>query len=287
MKKQLVAVSLLCLAAPALTAAEASWKDELVTPVANPILFESPVIQSELRPLFFYHNLNDKFLIPGDVQVYALQFRLALTEKLALIATKDGWVELNPKAGGNVDGWADIGAGLKYNLIDDADNQFLLTPGFTFTFPTGDDEVFQGSDHGDGQFDFFVSAAKGFDKFQLMGNAGLILPIDSDKDSTLLHYSIQLAHNSCSWFKPFVVLNGYTGLRNGKTPGLGGLTSEGYDVINFGAGDVKGETMLVLGAGFRTALGRAVDLGFAYEKDITTDDGIFDDRFTVDLIWKF
>lgn len=264
--------------------ATASWSSSLVTPVANPIFFESPVINSELRPIFMYHELNDKFL-PGDVEVYALQFRLKLTDRLALIATKDGYVRINPDGGPSADGLADIGGGLKYALIQDEANQLIVTPGLKFEFPSGDDDVAQGN--GDGEIDLFVSAAKGIGELQLMGTLGVRLPLDNDEESSQLHYSLQLAYPTCQWFKPFVCLNGYTGLGNGNTAGLGLLDSEGYDLINFGAGDVSGESMIVLGFGFRSSLCECVDLGVAFEKGVDHSSGIFDQRITADLVWKF
>lgn len=276
----------LAASAQAADAPKSDWTSELIAPVANPILFESPTIGSEVRPLFLYHRLNDNF-VGGDVEVYALQFRLKLTDRLALIATKDGYVDFNPDAIGHADGFADITAGLKYALIQDDNNKFLLTPGFTYTIPIGSEDVFQGNDNGSGQFDLFTSAAKNVGDVQLMANVGVMLPLDSDKDSTQLHYSLQVAYPLCQWFKPFAVLNGYTGLSNGKTPGFEGADSEGYDVINFGSGDVAGETMIVLGGGFRSSLCKSVDLGIAYEKGVDHDNGIFDDRLTVDLVWKF
>lgn len=276
----------LAASAQAADAAKSDWSAELIAPVANPILFESPTIGSEVRPLFLYHRLNDDFATQGgDVQVYALQFRLKLTERLALIATKDGYVDFNPDAAlTHESGFADITAGLKYALIKDEDNKFLLTPGFTYTIPIGDEDVFQGSDNGSGQFDLFTSAAKGVGDFQVTANAGLILPLDSDKDTSQLHYSLQVAYPLCQWFKPFAVLNGYTVLSDGEGLALG---SEGYDVINFGAANADGESMIVLGGGFRSALSQSVDLGVAYEKGVDHKDGIFDDRLTVDLVWKF
>ncbi len=48
------------LAAPAL--ADSSWTDHAVNPVTNPIFFESPLIQSEVRPLFVHHRLDDGFV---------------------------------------------------------------------------------------------------------------------------------------------------------------------------------------------------------------------------------
>jgi len=262
------------------------WTSELITPVANPILFESPTIGSELRPLFLYHRLNDNFATKGgDVEVYALQFRLKLTDRLALIATKDGYIDFNPKTGlSHETGFADITAGLKYAVINDEQNKFLLTPGFTYTIPIGNKDVFQGPENGSGQFDLFVSAAKGIGDVQVMGNVGAIIPLDANDDTSQLHYSLQVAYPLHQWFKPFVALNGYTVLTEGNGLALG---SEGYDVINFGTSNAGGETQIVLGAGFRTAVCKCLDVGFAYEKGVDHSDGIFDDRITADLVWKF
>lgn len=259
------------------------WTSSLVAPVANPIFFESPAIGNEVRPLFMYHQMNDKFLgVSTDVEVYALQFRLKLTDRLALIATKDGYVTIHPKGGGTLEGWADIGGGLKYTLVNDEQNKFLLTPGVKFELPSGDAEVFQ--NNGSGEFDIFVSAAKEFNNLQVMGSLGARLPLDTDEESSQLHYSLQLTYPVCQWFKPFVAANGFLGLSDGNGPAI---NSEGYDLINFGASNVSGENMLVLGAGFRSSVCEKADFGFAFEKAVDHAGGIFDYRITADLIWKF
>jgi hypothetical protein len=268
------------------------WTARAIAPVANPIFFESPLIQSEVRPIFIQHNIPDDFLkkelglaqgTGGDVQVYALQLRWAITERLALIATKDGYIDFNPdRVLAPQTGWADLAAGLKYAVIDDKENQFILTPGFTFTIPTGDDEVFQGD--GDGEWNLFVSAAKGWKDFHATGNAGLRLPNDTDDETPSLHYSLQLDYYSCQYFIPFVVLNGFTVLDNGA--GLP-LETEGYDLINFGSSNASGWSGLLLGGGFRSRPHQNVDLGFAYEKAVGSPEGLYDDRFTVDLVWRF
>jgi hypothetical protein len=40
-------------------------------------------------------------------------------------------------------------------------------------------------------------------------------------------------------------------------------------------------------AGFRSRLLKDVDVGFAYETSVTSPRGLFDNRYTVDLIWRF
>jgi hypothetical protein len=230
------------------------------------------------------HNISDKF-IGGDARVYALQIRYAINERLAIIATKDGYVDLNPKVGSlKNNGWADIAAGIKYALIDNPDKNFILTPGVKLEIPVGNERVFQGN--GSGEFDAFISAMKGWGNFHATASAGARVPIDFDAETASAHYSLQFDYFVCRWFIPFVTANGFTVLSETKNgPAFGGI--EGYDLINFGASDAEGFTEITLGTGFRSKLAQHVDLGFAYEKAVTKPKGLFDDRFTVDLILHF
>lgn len=269
--------------APAAPAeANAGWKAQAISPVANPLFFESPLIQSEARPIFMYHNISDDF-IGGFARVYAVQLRYAVTERLAIIATKDGFIQLRPKVAGlSADGWADIGAGLKYAVIDDKENNFIVTPGLKYEFASGNKRVFQGN--GDGEFNVFVSAMKGWDRFHATASVGGRVPVNFDDETSSLHYSLQLDYFTCRWFIPFVVANGQTVLSEGNGPAFG---VEGFDLINFGTSNAGGFTQIAVGGGFRTRLTKWADIGFAYEKGVTSPKGLFDDRFTMDLIVKF
>ena len=96
------------------------WLAETISPVTNPIFFEDPAIRSEVRPIYIHHRIDDGFATGGgDVNVYALQFRYAITDRLALIATKDGYIDIDLDSGATATGWADVALGLKYALIDD------------------------------------------------------------------------------------------------------------------------------------------------------------------------
>lgn len=267
------------------TAGAEDWKAKTISPVTNPLFFEDPQVTSEVRPLFVYHQLDDTFLTGGgNVRVYAMQVRYAVNDRLAIIATKDGYIEFNPKNNAipKADGWADIAAGLKYAVIDDKENNFILTPGFKIELPTGNERVFQGN--GKGEWDVFVSAGKGFNDLHLTASTGVRLPNDWDKETASAHYSLQLDYFTCQYFIPFIAGNGFTVLSEAdQLP----LNVEGYDLINFGSSNAEGFTQITVGAGFRSRLLSNLDLGFAYEKGVSKPRGIFDERFTVDLIWRF
>lgn len=260
-----------------------SWTEHAIAPVANPIYFESPLVQNEVRPLFAYHRLDAGLLgVGGDVKVYAAQLRYAITDRLALIATKDGYTQIHLKNGTDLEGWNDLAAGLKYALINDEANQFVLTPGFTVTLPTGNEDVFQGN--GKGRADLFVSAVKGFGDFHLTGNVGGTIPFDFDKNTANLRFNAMADYYVSKWFIPFVAYNSFLTVSEGNAIGL---PSEGFDVINFGSANASGHLQGTIGLGFRTRLTSAVDFGAAYEFGVIDSKDIFKDRLTVDLIWRF
>ena len=278
------------------------WKAGLISPVANPIYFEDARITSEVRPIFMQHWLPSQFdfaggtaPLDGDVRVYALQLRYALTERLALIATKDGYIEFKPEgvlANDHSYGFADLAFGLKYALIDSAEHQLLITPGLTITIPTGNDQVFQGD--GAGEWNLFVSAVKGFDDLHVTGNLGFRIPNDFSEQTAQVHYSLQVDYRTCDYFIPFICLNGYTMLTDGNDllPVASGavsvpLNTEMYDLINYGSSEVAGTTQIVLGAGLRSNLTKEFSVGVAYEVGTSTHVGIFDSRLTVDSILRF
>jgi hypothetical protein len=260
------------------------WRDNTIEPVFDPLYFEDPTIRTEIRPIFIWHNINSDFITHGgDVQVYAVQARVKLTDRLAFIATEDGYIDMKPSAVlPHTHGWADIALGFKYALIDNPANQFILTPGFKVTIPTGSQSVFQGN--GSGVWDLFVSAEKGFGNLHTTGNIGFRVPNDMSADSTIFHWDLQADYYACQWFIPFVGLNGTTVIASGnRIP----LSVEGSDLINFGSSLSGGATEVIVAAGFRSRLHKNVDIGFAYQKGLTEKNGLFDDRFTVDAVIHF
>ncbi len=265
--------------------ADNNWKDDAVSPVTNPLFFENPRITTEVRPIFMEHNTASSFVTgASDLQVLAAQVRWAINDRLAFIATKDGYIFFHPAKGLPYNtGFADLAAGLKYAVVDDLANQLIVTPGLTVTIPTGTRHyVFQG--YGWGEENLFVSGEKAWGKVHVTANTGFEIANDSDASTSQFHYSGQVDYHFCNWFIPFASANGFTVVSNGKGPNL---SYEGYDLINFGSGNASGFTQIALGTGFRSQLSKNVDFGFAWEKGITTPRGIFDDRYTVDFVFHF
>jgi hypothetical protein len=270
-----------CAAAPAASGGS-RWTDRLMDPVTAPTLFESPVIATNLRPIAAFHALpDDSIFAGGDVQIVALQARWAVTDRLALIATKDGYVQFNPDAGADESGLADIAAGVKYALVDDPDAGILVTPGITYEIASGDEDVFQGN--GDGMLRPFVSAGWDLGPWNLLANVGYDFPLDDDAESTRFTWHAHADWQMTPNFFPLVEINGLTYTDDGAVLPV---DFEGLDFFNLGSTMVDGNTLVTGALGARWRVGDSA-IGAAWEAPLTSREDLFDWRLTLDWVFWF
>jgi hypothetical protein len=277
-------------------------------PISNPTLFDLALPGTNVHPIFIYHGLPDQINttlgdleVGGDVEVYALQFEVALNDRLSIVATKDGYVDFNPGGSGpiqlsNENGFANLGAGLKYAFILDPVSKTAVSGTATFELPVGDDDIFQGQ--GDGAVNLILSGLKLVDAWQFAGAVGAQIPF-SNEQSTSSFVSAHASYEICKWFTPLVEMNWFhvldAGDRNnnfqsqvgGAVPGV--VEFEGNDFFNLGAANAHENRDLVTAAiGFRSRITDSVDVGAAYEIPLTDEEAsLIDERVTVDLIWRF
>lgn len=283
MKSNLLALAVLGLSLTAQTArAESSRLDDMISPVSNPVNFEDPRHSTELRPIFAYHNIQDDFVTGGGaVQVYALQARFKLTDDLSLIATKDGFVHLDPDGVlPENTGFANLAAGLKYSVL--RSDTYIVTAGLRYEIPWGEEDVLQGS--GNGAINPFVTAALAVDNFNFMAATGLRQRFTS-RDSSFwdvdLHADYKIGN-----FYPLVEANLVHPYNSGeRLP----IADEGADFFNLGSSFAAGENILTMAAGARYRICENVDIGAAYQFPLDRGEGtgIFDWRITADAIVRF
>ena len=261
-----------------------------VPPLTNPIFNETPYITTEARAFYFYHRLPDDFVTNGGhVNLVALQLRLALTERLGFIATKDGYADFHfDEVLEDTDGFANIALGFKYALLSDPTNEGILTAGLRYEIPINDLETsgieLQGN--GDGFLNPFLTGARAFGDLGLQASVGANLALDPDEDTSILHYSLHADYEVLPGLFPILELNGFTAIDNGDrlTGPLGDL--DGVDVLNFGS-DNRGTTVTI-GGGARYRLNDHFQFGVGAETPITDkDDTIFDYRVYFDLVASF
>jgi hypothetical protein len=261
-----------------------------VPPMTNPILNETPYITTEARPFYFYNRLPDGFVTSGgDVHLVALQLRLALTERLGFIATKDGYADFNfDEVLDDESGFANVALGVKYAFYSEPETESILTAGLRYEIPINDLESsgieLQGD--GDGFLNPFVTGATTFGDLGLQASLGGNFALDTDEDTSILHYSLRADYEAFPGFFPLVELNGFSAIDNAErsTGALGEL--DGLDVVNFGSED-RGTTVTV-GGGFRYRMNDNFQFGVAGEAPITDkDDTIMDYRVTFDLVLSY
>ncbi len=273
-----------------------------VMPMSAPYLFEDPFITTGLNAVAIYHDFAGNSVFKGgNARVYALQVRVALTDRLGFIATKDGFSGFytDQPLFGTTDGFFDLMAGFKYALIDNRDANFILTPSLRYQATQGSRDVLAGN--GEGMWVPTVSAGWGIGDFRLIGAIGAQLPVDGDENSTPLFYHLHVAYPVTSRLTPFVEMNGLRYLKEGdgsstiklKAASLpisavqtvvGTGPFEGVDILNLGSEGVDGNDVISLAVGVRYAINRYLSFGFSYEHPVTRRKDIIQQRFSISLV---
>jgi hypothetical protein len=263
-----------------------TFQEKFVDPIGNPFYFESPFIETNAEIVYVWHDFPTNSAIGGgELNIAALQLRAAITDRLAFIATKDGYSWINTGATGDEGGWNDLAWGLKYALIVDEPNEFILTGGMRWEMRNGDDEVLQGDTSSANELNPFISFAKGWDRFHLLGAVNYRLPVDSGSYNHVLHWDLhadyEIAPETLPGFFPTVEVHGVHYFNNGDvTP----LPVGGLDYTNLGSTDTAGDFMMWGDLGFRWKLTPNMDFGAAYGVPLVnpgTD--IFNQRVTLRL----
>ena len=256
--------------------------NNFISPMTNPVYFEDPRNLTEARAIFLDHDIPTSVLGGGHIQLVAVQLRAALTDRLSVIATKDGYI-FNGN-GPPINGWADINLGLKYNLYADALRQRLLSVGTRYAMPTGTPKALQGL--GDGQFDLFLSGGTQLGKYShFLSNAGFRLACNPSLGNDQFWWSNHLDRRLANIpLYGLLELNWYNYLSNGTAgvPGLGGL-----DLYNLGSSGIAGNNVVTGAGGIKYKPTINSELGVCYEVPLTGRRDIINGRLTVDLILRY
>ncbi len=254
-------------------------------PVGQPIYFESPFNYTGVRFLYLHHEFSDgSTLAGGDLDVAAVQARLALSERWQFIATKDGYSWLDADALPEDEGWNDIAAGLKYTFYADREQDLVMAGGARWQWGNGDGEVLQGKNQ---EVSPFISLAKGWDRFHVIADFTYRFPDGNGNEVAMwdVHLDYEVAPQALPGLAPVLEFHGVHYITDGDVISIdvGGL-----DYTNLGSDDVSGSAVVWAGAGARWKLNPHVSIGAVYEFALTDpDDDIMDKRVTVDLavVW--
>ena len=285
-------------------------------PMGMPFLFEDPHITTGLNLVYLWHEFPENSAFRGgDLQLVALQIRLALTDRIAFIATKDGLVFHRPDNPIVEDdtGFFDMTIGFKGALVDLPERDFLLSAAVRYEIPLGNEPLYQG--YGDGVFIPSASfrwglADLGVANANLVGSLGGQVPLDRKANSQSLFYKVhvdygfEVNHSVVEYVVPFLELNGihYTKGGDGTNPihlqgggtlpvstvqaALGTGPFEGVDVANIGSPNIAGKDLVVIGGGIRFPTKWGISFGVLYEEPVSKREDLFGRRISTMATWE-
>jgi hypothetical protein len=294
------------------TALEIDWDGSIgkgehkyVPAISNPLFNETPYITTEVRPIYLHQKMpsNQAGLFGGSINLVAAEIRIALTDNLGIIATKDGyaWIDFDGTTNtvtNDPKGLANLALGLKYAFHNDVENGSILSAGLKYEPPTGtisintvlpyplDNVDLQES--GDGFINVFVTGAKRFEKLGLQASVGVNAAIDSDHDSSMIHYTLHADYEIVEGFFPMVSLNGFTIYDEANRPGMTTAAVAGFDgvdLVNLGC-SIDCGTVLTAAGGIRMKATDNLMFGVDLEKSIARQD-LLDWRGYFDMVLHF
>jgi hypothetical protein len=257
--------------------------DGFIGPVTNPILNKDPRSNSHARILFINNTIPGSHPLDGSFQAYALQTNLAVTERLNIIADKDGYVHVAPRRGKSQSGFLNISAGLKYTFYRDVENQALAALGFLYEIPSGEAKVFQ--NQGAGSFAPFLTLGKEFrENWHYLQTTGYFFPLNSKQGSSFVWNSFHI-DRKFGWFYPLAELNWFWYTSGGVR--LPAAVGEGDGLLNLGTRDQAGAHLVTAALGAKAILNKNYTLGFAYELPISNRHDLINNRLTIELIGRY
>ena len=238
-----------------------------VPPVTNPIFNETPLITTEIRPIYFHQKIPGDFVTGGgNIDVVAAQLRLAVTDRFGLLATTDGYAFADfdgvlPDS----EGFADLAIGAKYAAHYDPAAGEIFTLGLRYTPPTGNLNVgaLELSGNGAGYLHAFGSGMNIIDRFQLQGNLGIQQGLSSELTS-FFYASAHLSYEVAPGVYPLIEANAFIPYDGGDQ--IPGSRLTGFDVADLGSSDPE-DTVTIAGGLRWRALDNAI-VGAAFEYNL-------------------
>lgn len=258
--------------------------DGFTGPFSNPVQTKDPRSLTEARFIFLNNWSRKSTPVVGgaSIQVYALQLRLALTERLQLFADKDGIVRLSPNPGKSVTGLANIAAGAKYVFYRDVENQTLGSVALQYEAPTGYANIFQNQGSGNLAAYFIFGKQFGENTHALLqfGQNAAMNKLNSGYFMTSAHLDHRFGK-----FTPFYEANWFYYNQSGTF--LPTLNIEGGGLIGLGAGQIMGLNYVTNAVGFKYDLTPNAELGVGYEFQLSNRTMLLNNMLSAQLILRY
>jgi hypothetical protein len=260
--------------------------DRFIGPITNPFYAKDPRSLTELRFVFVNDVIPATNLLGGgDFQVYGVQARAAVTDRLSIFMDKAGYATFQPHATGNRNGWLDTAVGFKYDVIRDVEKQRLFAVGAMYELPSGEADVFQ--HNGAGILTLFSSSGQEFwCNWHIVNNTGVNIPMNNAYNSGVIYSSMHIDRRCFGWLYPLAEVNWfyyYAGGSHGVPSALG----EGDGLFNFGTNDMSGSNFVSAAFGLKAVVSDHLSLGAAWEFPLTNRHDVMDNRLTAEVIFRY
>jgi hypothetical protein len=270
--------------------------DDFISPMINFVFFEDPRTLTEARAVYVYHttpnpvgNLGGTGVPGGNIELFAVQVRAALNERLSVTATKDGFIfadiDPGPLDGLLNDGWADINLGLKYNLVRDPEAGFLLSTGLWYELPIGSTRALQAV--GDGEFYGYLTAGKRYHDgcVHFLTSLGYRLPANHKVQTSSLQWSTHTDFKLTETLY-FLSESAWWHWTDSADVGLP-LGVAGQDLFNLPSTNVSDRNLITKAFGLKYKPNRNVETGVSYEFPLTDFQDVINDRWQFEFILRY
>jgi hypothetical protein len=253
--------------------------------ISNPLQSIDPRAVTAFYPLFASVWTSTYPPIPSaDAQLYGPAITVALGERFAFGLCDGGYVDLHlsrndltrlarldplgrfrdVEAGGSRTGFTNQGGFFQYTLIENVEDQFLVTGGVRWVAPGGSHEVFQG--HGPLELSPYLTLGKEFGEFHALLTTGYQFPAGPGNDHIDIFYAnIHLDRRIFGWLYPLIEFN--TSYHT-TSVGFGLPTRRGF--FDFGAFESSGNTVLMAAGANAVIVPERFELGAVYTTSIAT-----------------
>jgi hypothetical protein len=269
--------------------------------ISNPLQSIDPRAITEMYPLFAsYHTSSIPALPSADMQLYGAGITVALSDRLSMGLNQGGYAQaffsrnqpaLFPNLagllanragyGGLREGWMNLGGFLQYTVIEDVEDQFLMTAGMRLEGPSGANQLFQGNPPWN--LAPYVTVGKEIGKFHVMANVGYQVDLGSGKATLDTFYAnVHIDRQCFGWLYPLVEINSSFPTSN---VAVGLPTREGFiDLGNFSS---TGNIVMLAAGANAVIVPNKLEFGAVYTTSIATQRNFNVDGFIVRMTLRY
>lgn len=273
--------------------------DRFIGFMSNPVQNIDPRAMTAIWPIYGYSSVSTTPALPSaDIQVYGAGLTVALSDKFAFGFNQGGYGVMNIERGsgpfrdrfgrlrdrrefnGDREGWLNLGGFFQYTVVENCDDQFLLTTGLRWAAPSGSNAVFQGN--GPTMLAPYATLGKAWDNVHLLATAGYSFPVGSGGSTTNLFYANFHLDRQFGWFYPLVEVNcSY----HQNTADIDLPTRFGF--LDFGSFTSSGNLVTLAVGANAVLIPNKLELGAVYSCPLATQRNIDFDGLLVKMVYRY